>query len=145
MPFCNSISMKSSYMQFFFLFLPITWHHGDQVTKCHYRSLKYHYRLFKNVTIGLNSILRKSSFKKRRIFLISFRKRAKCWIFFKKGKGQFFPGFFGGLILVVMRFFIFYFSDKWDVFIQKMLKKGRLWENKSKISNCSALASKCWK
>ena len=65
MAFCNSISMKSSYMQFFFFFfLPITRLHGDRVTKRHYRPLKRHYRFFKNVTIGLNSILRKSSFKK---------------------------------------------------------------------------------
>ena len=65
MTFFNLISIKSSYMQFFFFFfLPITQLHGDQVTKRHYRSLKRHYRLLKNATIGLNSILRKSSFKK---------------------------------------------------------------------------------
>ena len=42
-------------------------------------------------------------------------------------------------------FILFYlkFSDKCDVFIQKMLKKGRLSDNKNKISNCSASASKC--
>ena len=64
MAFCNSISMKSSYMQFFSFFLPITQFHGDCVTKRYYKSLKRHYRLFKNATIELNSILRKSSFKK---------------------------------------------------------------------------------
>ena len=54
-----------SYMQFFFsfFFLPITRVHGARVSKRHYRFLKRHYRLLKNVTIGLNSILRKSSFK----------------------------------------------------------------------------------
>ena len=51
-------------MQFFFFFLlPITQFHGNRVIKRHYRSLKRHYRL-KNVNIGLNLILRKSSFKK---------------------------------------------------------------------------------
>ena len=45
-------------------FLPITQVHGAQVTKRHYRSLKRHYRLLKNVTIRLNLILKKSSFKR---------------------------------------------------------------------------------
>ena len=45
-------------------FLPITQVHGAQVTKRHYRSLKRHYKFLKNATIGLNSILRKSSFKR---------------------------------------------------------------------------------
>ena len=62
--FFNSISLKSSYMQFFFFFLPITQLYEDRVKKCHYRSLKRHYRLLKNVIIWLNSILRKSSFKR---------------------------------------------------------------------------------
>ena len=66
--FFNSISLKSSYMQFFFLFfffLPINRLYGNRVKKRHYRSLKRHYRILKNVTIGVNSILRKSSFKRR--------------------------------------------------------------------------------
>ena len=59
-------------MQFFFFFLPITQLYGDQVKKHHYRFLKRYYRLLKNAiigllknaTIGLNSILRKLSFKR---------------------------------------------------------------------------------
>ena len=62
--FLNSISLKSSYRQFFFFFLPINQLYKDRVKKRHYRSLKRHCRLLKNVTIGLNSILRKSSFKR---------------------------------------------------------------------------------
>ena len=50
-------------MQFFVFFLPITRLYGDQVTKRQYRSLKRHHKLLKNATIGLNLILRKSSFK----------------------------------------------------------------------------------
>ena len=45
-------------------FLPITQVHEARVTKRHYRSLKRHYKLLKNAIIGLNSILRKSSFKR---------------------------------------------------------------------------------
>ena len=51
-------------MQFFSFFLPITRLYGDRVKKRHYRSLKRHYRPLKNATIGLNSIFRKSSFKR---------------------------------------------------------------------------------
>ena len=40
-------------MQFFPFFFPITQLYKDQVKKRHYRSLKHHYRLLKNVTIGL--------------------------------------------------------------------------------------------
>ena len=49
-------------MQFFFLL--ITQLNGNRAKKRHYRSLKRHYRLLKNATIELNSILRKSSFKR---------------------------------------------------------------------------------
>ena len=64
MAFFNSISLKSSYTQFFFFFLPITQLYEDRVTKRHYKSLKCHYKFLKNATIGFNSILRKSSFKR---------------------------------------------------------------------------------
>ena len=47
-----------------FFFLPITRVHGAWVSKCHCRSLKSHYKLLKNATIRLNSILRKLSFKR---------------------------------------------------------------------------------
>ena len=50
-------------MQFFFIFLPVTRVQGTRVSKRHYMSLKRHYRLLKNTTIRLNSILSKSSFK----------------------------------------------------------------------------------
>ena len=49
---------------FLFFFLPITRLYGNRVKKRHYKSLKRHYRLLKNATIGFNSILRKSSFKR---------------------------------------------------------------------------------
>ena len=49
---------------FFFFFSPITRVHGARVSKRYYKSLKRHYRLLKNITIGLNSILKKSSFKR---------------------------------------------------------------------------------
>ena len=83
--------MNSSYMQLFFFFLPITRLHGDRVTKCHYRSLKHHYRPLKKATIGLNFDFEKIEFQKRDISLINLGNRAKCWIVFKKkAKANFF-------------------------------------------------------
>ena len=90
--FCNLISMKLSYMQIFFFFLPIIQFHGNRVTKHHYRFLKRYYKLLKNTTIGLNSILKKIEFQNSDISLISLGKIAKCWIvFLKKAKANFFP------------------------------------------------------
>ena len=47
-----------------FSLLPITRFHGYQVIKRHYRSLKMSLWVIENVTIGLNSILKNSIFKR---------------------------------------------------------------------------------
>ena len=137
--------MKSSYMQFFSFFLPITRFHGNWVTKRHYRSLKCRYRLLKNAIIGLNSILKKIEFQKKGISLISLGKKEKCWIvFFKRAKANFFQYinhivnffFFFFLffpfeifwcieckIVLVLRFFFFFFKHK--LHAGKILNFGR--------------------
>ena len=69
-------------MQIFFFFLPITRFYEDRVKKRHYRSLKRHYRLLKNVTIGLNSILRKSSFKRGAFSYLIWKMRQNAGLFF---------------------------------------------------------------
>ena len=91
MAFFNSISLKSSYVQFFFFFFPITRLYGNRVKKRHYRSLKRHYRILKNATIGLNSILRKSSFKRWVFLYLVWERSRMLFILLQKSRSQFCP------------------------------------------------------
>ena len=68
-----------------FFFLPITRVHGAWVSKCHCRSLKSHYKLLKNATIRLNSILRKLSFKRGEFLWLVWKRGYNAAFFARKG------------------------------------------------------------
>ena len=87
MAFCNSISMKSSYMQFFFTYNSTSW-----------RSSKI-------------------EFQKRGISLISLGKRTKYWIIiFKRAKANFFLTQPDKIVICFLGlFFFFFFQLKHDL------------------------------